>query len=123
MSRYSTIVSEHSQSPRNEGRLEAADLVGLAGRPGEGPYLVVYLQLDGNQISRAQFQSHGCGATIASGSVLTELVTGMTVRECQSLTPDELITALDGLPPDKRHCAGFAIGALRNALSSAPSEE
>ena len=64
----------------------------------------------------AKFQTVGCGPTIACGSMLTELITGRTVAECGEITTDTLITALDGVPPDKLHSPALAITALRDAL-------
>ena len=123
MGRFSEIVMDHFQSPRNCGRLESPDLVGLAGAPGQSGYLVLHLMVEDDRISAARFQCHNCGATIATGSMLTELILGRTVAECRELTSAELIKALDGLPPDKSHCAGLAIHALRQALEIPPESE
>jgi NifU-like protein involved in Fe-S cluster formation len=96
--------------------------VGVAGVPGEGRYVVLQLAVDRGCISAARFQSHGCGATIASASMLTELLVGRTLHECRELTVEDLLAALGGLPGDKRHCAGFALSALREALADDPGE-
>lgn len=117
MPRFSATVMDHFQSPRNQGRLEAPNLVGVAGVPGRGPYLVLHLGLNEDRITDAGFQCHGCGATIASGSMLTELVLGRTVAEAQAFDAATVLDALDGLPADKRHCAGLAVNALRQALA------
>lgn len=120
MGRFSDIVMDHFQSPRNLGRLDSPDFVGLAGAPGQSGYLVLHLKVKGDRISAARFQCHNCGATIATGSMLTELILGRTLAECRELTSAELIEALDGLPSDKRHCAGLAIHALHQALEVPP---
>lgn len=116
MPRYSATVMDHFQSPRNWGKLEGADLIGVAGNPGHGGYLIIYLVVKGDRIIDIRYNSHGCGATIAAGSMLTELVLGKPVDECLEITSDDLTANLDGLPPDKRHCSFMAIAALRNAL-------
>ena len=77
----------------------------------------MHLKVEEDRISAARFQCHNCGATIATGSMLTELILGRTVAECRELTSAELIEALDGLPPHKRDCAGLAVRALQHALS------
>jgi nitrogen fixation NifU-like protein len=119
MSTYSDIVMDHFQSPRNEGTLELADLVGIAGVPGQGRFVVIYLKLAESIVCEARFQSQGCGATIASASMLTECIIGRSLDQCQSLTAEHLLEALEGLPSHKQSCAGFAIEALRNAIFSA----
>jgi len=116
MSYFSETVLEHSESPRNWGKLEDPDMVGVSGVPGRGRYLVVYADVTENRITEARFQCHGCGAMIASGSVLTELIIGQSLKVCRSLTEEELLTALDGLPSHKSHSSGFAIRALQQAL-------
>tara|TARA_R110002096_G_scaffold54978_1_gene141516 strand:- start:245 stop:574 length:330 start_codon:yes stop_codon:yes gene_type:complete len=107
---------DHFQSPRNWGQLEQPDHVGVAGVPGRGRYLVLQLNVKEDRITVARFQSHGCGATIAAGSMLTVLILGRTVSDCLAITADELTSALAGLPPNKQHCAGFAVAALHNAF-------
>ena len=116
--RFSDILMDHFQSPRNQGRMDSPDVVGIAGVPGQGRYLILYLRLNAGRISQATFEAHGCGVTIACGSALTEIVTERRPQECADLTPQNLIDALDGIPPDKRDCAGFALHALRNALKN-----
>ena len=67
-------------------------------------------------ISETRFPCHDCDATIATGSMLTELITGKRLQKCSSLSQEELLNALGCLPTDKQHCAGFAIQALQQAL-------
>ncbi len=116
MSRFSDTVMDHYQDPRNRGLLEAPDRVGVAGVPGQGRFVMLQFALKDGRVAVARFQCHGCGATIASASMLTELIQGKTLDECRSLTVEHLLQALDGLPPDKQHIAGFAMAALRQAL-------
>ena len=116
MGKYSETLMEHFASPRNVGRLDGADRIGRAGTPGRGPFMVLYLRLSGGIVTDARYQSHGCGATIASGSVLTELILGRTVQVCRALSSEVVREALDGVPPDKLHCPALAVAALRSAL-------
>lgn len=68
-------------------------------------------------VREARFQTYGCGATIAAGSMLTEMVRQRPVAECLALTEADLIAALEGVPPNKLHGPALAIGALRDALT------
>jgi NifU-like N terminal domain len=66
MGQFSEILMDHFNSPRNSGRMVAPDRVGIAGTPGRGPYVALYLRLTGEKISEARFQTHGCGVSVAS---------------------------------------------------------
>jgi nitrogen fixation NifU-like protein len=125
MGKYSETLTEHVMAPRNGGSLEEPDLTGHYGAPGRGAFMILYLKTDDDQISAAKYHTIGCRPTIASGSMLTEMIVGRSIAECRELTVESLIEALDGMPPDKLHCPALAIGALRDALSkwSAPQEE
>ena len=118
MAEFSETVMDHFLSPRNQGRLESPTAVGVAGSPGQGPFLVLQLLICQRRIQDAKFQSHNCGATVASGSMLTELICGQSLDHCRQLTTEDLLEALDGLPPHKRHCADFALSALADALAT-----
>jgi len=118
MAKYSEMLTEHVTQPRNSGVLETPDLTGHAGAPGRGAFLILFLQVREGRIAEAKYRTHGCGPTIASGSMLTEMIVGRTIAECRELTVEDLIEALDGVPPDKLHCPALAIGALRDALSN-----
>jgi nitrogen fixation NifU-like protein len=79
--------------------------------------MILYLRLAEGAVAEARFQTFGCGVSIASGSVLTELIPRRPITECLALTAADVIAALDGVPPDKRHGPALAIGALRDALN------
>lgn len=117
MSRFSETLMDHFQSPRNRGRLEGADASGVAGVPGQGRYLVLYVKLDRQRIAQAKYECQGCGVTIACGSVLTELVTDRSIEECEALTSADLVAALDGVPADRGDCPEFAMHALYDVLN------
>jgi nitrogen fixation NifU-like protein len=116
MSGLSNILMEHFATPRNQGPMEDPDLIGLVGTPGNGPFLLLCVRLKDSCVVEAKFQTYGCGASIAAGSVLTEMIRGRSVKECLALTTEELTAALGGVPPNKLHCPALAIGALKNAL-------
>lgn len=117
MSRFSETLMDHFHAPRNVGAMEAPDCVGQAGTLGQGPFMVLALRLDGDRVAEARYRTVGCGVSIASGSALTELIVGRSTAECVALTPEDIIAALDGVPPDKLHGPALAIAALRDALS------
>jgi nitrogen fixation NifU-like protein len=116
MGKYSETLMDHFLSPRNSGPMDNPDAVGHAGTPGRGAFMILYLRLAEGVIAGARFQTFGCGVSIASGSVLTELIRGRLIAECLALTATDVIAALDGVPPDKIHGPALAIGALRDAL-------
>ena len=116
MGRFSETLTEHVMAPRNTGVMENPDLTGHSGSPGRGAFLILFLKVVDGRVEAATFQTYGCGPTIAAGSMLTELIMGRTIAECRKLTTDDLIAALDGVPPDKLHCPALPIGALQDAL-------
>jgi len=97
--------------------MDNPDLIGHAGAPGRGALMILFLRVQDERIAAAKYHTVGCGATIAAGSMLTELIVGRTVSECRELTREHLIEALDGVPPDRLHCPALAIAALQDALS------
>jgi nitrogen fixation protein NifU and related proteins len=120
MGKYSETLTEHVMTPRNSGAIENPDLIGHAGTPGRGAFMILYLKVQDDRIAAAKYHTVGCGPTIASGSMLTEMIAGKSIAECRELTVENLIEALDGMPPDKLHCPALAIGALKDALAKWP---
>jgi nitrogen fixation NifU-like protein len=116
MPRYSDVLMEHFTHPRNVGRLAHPDAIGVAGTPGDGPYFVLSIRVLEDRIVQSAYQTYGCGPTIASGSLLTELIQDRTLADCLSLTAASLAEALGGVPPDKLHCPALAVGALHAAV-------
>lgn len=113
---YSPKVMDHFQNPRNVGEMPDADAVGKAGSPSCGDILRLYLKIENDRVSRASFKTFGCGAAIATSSILTELVQGKSLGELAALTNAQVAEALGGLPPIKMHCSVLAEQALRSAL-------
>ncbi len=114
---YSTTVRDHFENPRNVGTLDAPDAVGCAENPASGATLTLQLALRDGVVDQAVFQAQGCAATIASGSILTELVQGKTPDQIGALDRGDIETALDGLPPTRKHAADLAVNAARLALA------
>jgi nitrogen fixation NifU-like protein len=117
MAGFSATLMDHFTAPRNQGPMEAPDRIGLVGVPGNGPFMLLCLRLQGDRVVQAKFQTYGCGASIASGSFLTEMIIGRTVDECRALTAEHLTEALGGVPPHKLQAPALAIGAFQHALA------
>ncbi len=117
VAKYSETLTDHVLTPRHRGVMDAPDLTGHARAPGRGAFLILFLKVRDGRIVAAKYHTLGCGPTIASGSMLTAMIAGRTVAECRELTVDDVVGALDGVPPDKLHCPALAIGALQDALN------
>ena len=113
---YGEKVIEHFQNPRNMGVIEDADGEGLVGNPICGDLLKIYIKVRDDTIEDIKFQTFGCAAAIASGSIFTELVKGKRVEEALKITEDFVKDALGGLPPHKFHCTSLAVDAFRKAV-------
>lgn len=115
---YSEKVIDHFTNPRNVGEIENADGVGEKVSSSCGDRMKVFLKVEDNIIKDIKFQTYGCGAAIASSSMMTELVVGKTIEEALVLTNDEVADALDGLPAPKLHCSNLAADALHEAIKN-----
>lgn len=118
MSEYSELVLDHANHPRNLGRLDSANARGYQMNPVCGDTLALMLRIDGGRIAEARFLTEGCTASIATSSLLTEMITGMSLDEAGALTHEDVSAAIGGLPPSKLHSAALVIGALRQALAA-----
>jgi nitrogen fixation NifU-like protein len=116
LNRYNDTVLDHYQHPRNAGALEGANAVGRAENASCGDEMQLYLEIQGARVVRASFRTFGCAASIAAGSMLTELVAGTTLAEAGALSSEAVAQALGGLPPLKVHASVLAADALRAAL-------
>ncbi len=115
---YSAKVMEHFQNPRNVGEIKDADGVGEIGNPVCGDIMKLYIKVEDNRILDAKFKTFGCGAAIATSSMVTELVKGKTLEEAEKISRDTVAEALDGLPPIKMHCSNLAADALHKAIEN-----
>ena len=122
MSNYADIVLDHFHAPRNCQVMVAPDAIGVAGEPGHGNFMVLYLRVVGGRISEASFQTHGCCPSIAAGSLLTERLVGSTLEEARAWTEPRINEALGRLPMHKRHCSALAAAALVKALGDEPKD-
>ncbi|MPN39473.1 Iron-sulfur cluster assembly scaffold protein IscU [bioreactor metagenome] len=113
---YSAKVMEHFSNPRNVGVMEDASGVGTVGNPVCGDIMKIFLKVEDNIIKEIKFKTFGCGAAIATSSMVTELAKGKTIDEALKLTNLAVAEALDGLPPIKMHCSNLAADALKAAI-------
>ena len=116
MEGYSTKVMEHFANPRNVGEMEDADGIGNVGNPTCGDIMRLYIKVKDGIITDAKFKTFGCGAAIATSSMMTELVKGKTLAEAKKISNVAVAEALGGLPPVKMHCSVLAEEALESAL-------
>jgi nitrogen fixation protein NifU and related proteins len=113
---YNEKVMEHFTNPRNVGEIADADGMGEVGNAKCGDIMRMYLKIEDNRIVDVKFKTFGCGSAIASSSVATELIKGRTIKEALTLTNQEVISALGGLPTVKIHCSVLAEQAIKAAL-------
>ncbi len=113
---YSKKVMEHFQNPRNVGEIKNPDGIGHIGNPICGDIMELYIKVKNNRITDAKFKTFGCGAAIATSSMITEMVKGKTIKEALEISNRAVAEALDGLPPVKMHCSVLAENALRAAI-------
>lgn len=113
---YSDKVMEHFGNPRNVGVIEDADGIGEVGNPVCGDVMKITIKVDGDRINDIKFQTLGCGAAIATSSIVTEMAKGMTLEEAVKITKNEVAEELGGLPPAKMHCSILATDGLKVAV-------
>ena len=114
---YSDTVFDHFRNPRNVGILRNPDGVGKVENPASGASLSLYLSIARDRVRKAKFQSQGCTATIAAGSMLTAIVAGRSLEQAEAISRSEIEQALGGLPATKKHAAALAEAAVRAAVS------
>ncbi len=113
---YSKKVMDHFMNPRNVGEIPDADGVGTVGNPVCGDLMTVYIKIKNNRLEDVKFKTFGCGAAIATSSMITELAKGKTIEEASKITRSDVADSLDGLPPIKMHCSNLAADALNAAI-------
>lgn len=113
---YSKKVLDHFSNPRNVGEIDEASGVGEVGNAKCGDIMKIFLKVENDIIEDVKFQTFGCGAAIATSSMVTEMVKGKTLDEALAVTNSTVAEALDGLPPVKMHCSNLAADALHAAI-------
>src|SRR4030043_12206 len=113
---YSEKAMEHFKNPRNVGEIENPDGIGHVGDPVCGDIMELYIKVNDSTITDAKFKTFGCGAAIATSSMVTELVKGKSIEEALKISNRAVAEALGGLPPIKLHCSVLAEEALKSAI-------
>ena len=113
---YSDKVMDHFKNPRNVGEMGNPDGIGHVGNPVCGDIMELYIRVNDSTIVDARFKTFGCGAAIATSSMVTEMVKGKSIAEALEISNRAVAEALDGLPPVKMHCSVLAEEALKSAI-------
>jgi nitrogen fixation NifU-like protein len=120
---YSKKVLEHFANPHNVGIIENADGIGEVGNPTCGDVMRITIKVKDDLIDDIKFQTLGCGAAVATSSMVTDLAKGRTLDEALKISRDDVANELDGLPPAKMHCSNLAADALREAIKDYRSKQ
>ena len=115
---YSEAFKDHIANPRNAGELADANAVAEQTNPVCGDRLRLSLRIRDGRIEAARFLAYGCPPTLASGSVLAEMLEGMTIEHALKIERKEIVSVLGGLPSRKQHAASLAIETLRTAIAN-----
>jgi len=107
---------EHFKNPQNVGEIENPDGIGHVGNPVCGDIMELYIKVDNGKIADAKFKTFGCGAAIATSSMVTEMVKGKSIEEALQISNRAVAEALGGLPAVKMHCSVLAEEALKSAI-------
>ncbi len=113
---YSEKVMDHFSNPRNVGEIDNASGVGTVGNPACGDIMKLSIKIENDVITDVKFKTFGCGAAIATSSMITELVKGKNINDAEQISNNTVAEALDGLPPVKMHCSNLAADALHAAI-------
>ena len=115
---YSDAVLDHYENPRNVGKFDPAKQnigTGMVGAPACGDVMRLQIEVEDGIITDAKFKTYGCGSAIASSSLLTEWVKGLTLNEAEQIKNVDLAEEL-ALPPVKIHCSVLAEDAIKAAI-------
>ena len=114
---YTELVMDHFSNPRNVGEIEDADGVGQVGNPVCGDVMRMTIKVDDDDhITDIRFKTFGCGAAVATSSMVTEMVMGRSLSEAAEISNRTVAEALGGLPPQKMHCSNLAADAVHLAI-------
>ena len=109
---YSDKVMLHFMNPHNMGEIENPSGVGEVGNPVCGDLMQIQIKVEDGILTDIKFKTFGCGAAIATSSMVTDLAMGKTIEEALKITRNDVAESLEGLPPVKMHCSNLAADAL-----------
>jgi nitrogen fixation NifU-like protein len=113
---YTDLVMDHFSNPRNVGEIDDADGTGQIGNPVCGDVMRMTIKVEDDRIADVKFKTFGCGAAVATSSMVTEMVMGKTLQEAAEISNRTVAEALGGLPANKMHCSNLAADALHIAI-------
>jgi nitrogen fixation protein NifU and related proteins len=116
MAKYPKFLMEHFQNPRNVGEISDPDGVGTVGNASCGDIMQLFIKTNGDKIVEAKFKTFGCGAAIATSSILTERIIGATLDEALKISEETSKEVLSQLPKEKIPCFTLATDALKLAI-------
>jgi len=122
---YSAAVLDHYNNPRNVGKMDMGDRnvgTGMVGAPSCGDVMKLQIRVKDDIIEDAKFKCYGCGSAIASSSIITEMLKGMTVDEAKEIKNVEVVDQLN-LPPVKIHCSVLAEDSIKAAIADYKSKQ
>ncbi len=119
---YSKKVLEHVRNPQNMGEIKNPDGVATVGNPVCGDIMRLFIKVEKKDnkeyLKDVKFQTLGCGAAIATSSMITTMVKGKLLKEAEKITNQAIAEALGGLPKNKFHCSVLAADALKKAIQN-----
>ena len=115
LSIFSKKVIEEFRHPKNWGKINDANAQSVITGPC-GDTVSIFLKIENNIITKSSFLTDGCGPTVACGSKLTTLIKNKSINEIEKITSEEILEALDGLPPENQHCALLVVNTFHKAL-------
>src|SRR5512136_1783512 len=116
MAKYPKFLMKHFQNPQNVGEISDPDGVGTVGNASCGDIMQMYIKVTGEKIEEAKFKTFGCGAAIATSSILTERIKGATLDEAIEISDKTSKEVLSQLPKEKVPCFTLAVDALKLAI-------
>ena len=122
---YSNAVLDHYNNPRNVGKMDLGDPnvgTGMVGAPSCGDVMKLQIRVEKDIIQDAVFKCYGCGSAIASSSIITEMLKGMTLDDAQEIKNVEVVEQLN-LPPVKIHCSVLAEDSIKAAIKDYKSKQ
>jgi len=119
---YNKKVMDYFMHPHNLGNMANPDGMGQVGNPVCGDIMKLYIKVKNNKIADIKFETLGCGAAIATSSMITDLAKGKTLAEAKKISNQDIAKKLGGLPPVKMHCSNLAADALKKAIEDYESK-
>lgn len=116
MAKYPKFLMEHFQNPRNVGEISDPDGVGTVGNASCGDIMQLFIRVNHDKIMEAKFKTFGCGAAIATSSILTERIKGATLDDALKISEETSQEILSQLPKEKVPCFTLAKEALKLAI-------